>query len=121
MGSGTSDLQELRFDDLTAPLLTDIQRQILDYTESREVTSTSTRMLAEAVAEAGVDDFADDDGFVGSVAAYVGAIEADDGLTQLIRGSLRATRRAAAAQPAVADRTAQAAPRDRGDPDRAAA
>ena len=46
-------------------------------------------MVAEAVAEAGVDDFAADDGFWDRVAAYAGAIDGDDGLTQLIRGTLR--------------------------------
>ena len=89
MGSGTSDLQEFRFDDLTAPQLTDVQRQILDHTESRHVDLDIDRMVSEAVAEAGVDDFAATDGFWDRVAAYVGAVEADDGLTQLIRGTLR--------------------------------
>ena len=86
MGSGTA---ELRFDDLTAPQLTDVQRQILEHTESRHVDLDIERMVAEAIAEAGVDDFAAIDGFWDRVAAYVGAIEADDGLTQLIRGTLR--------------------------------
>ncbi len=86
MGSGAA---ELRFDDLTAPRLTDVQRQILDHTESRRVDLTIDRMVEEAVAAAGVDDFADTDGLWERVAAYVGAIEADDGLTQLIRGTLR--------------------------------
>jgi hypothetical protein len=89
MGSGTSELQEFRFDDLTAPQLTDVQRQILDHTESRQVDLDIDRMVSEAVDEAGVDDFAATDGFWDRVAAYVGAVEADDGLTQLIRGTLR--------------------------------
>ena len=80
---------ELRFDDLTAPRLTDVQRQILEHTESREVDLRIDRMVSEAVDQAGVDDFADTDGFWDRVGAYVGAIEADDGLTQLIRGTLR--------------------------------
>jgi hypothetical protein len=86
MGSGAA---ELRFDDLTAPQLTDVQRQILDHTESRQVDLNLDRMVEEAVAEAGVDDFADTDRVWERVTAYVGAIEADDGLTQLIRGTLR--------------------------------
>lgn len=86
MGSGTA---ELRFDDLTAPRLSDVQRQILEHTERRRVDLDIERMVEEAIAEAGVDDFADLDGFWERVKAYVGAIEADDGLTQLIRGTLR--------------------------------
>ncbi|MDT5017940.1 MAG: hypothetical protein QOD39_4100, partial [Mycobacterium sp.] len=89
MGSGASNLQELRFDDLTDPQLTDAQRQILDHTERRNVDLNIERITEEAIAEAGVDDFADADGFWERVAAYIGAIEADDGLTQLIRGTLR--------------------------------
>ena len=42
--------QTLNLDDLTAPVLTDVQRQILDYTESRQVTFDIDAMLAEAVA-----------------------------------------------------------------------
>src|SRR5882757_11410218 len=84
-----SDTAELRFDDLTAPQLTDVQRQILDHTERRHVDLDVERMADEAIAVAGVDDFADTDGLWERVAAYVGAIEADDGLTQLIRGTLR--------------------------------
>src|SRR6476659_2062889 len=86
MGSGTS---ELRFDDLTAPQLTDVQRQILEHTERRRVDLDLERMVEEAVAEAGVDDFADTDGFWERARVHVGAIEADDGLTQLLRGTLR--------------------------------
>jgi hypothetical protein len=86
MSSGTA---ELRFDDLTAPRLTDVQQQILDHTERRHVDLDVGRMAKEAIAVAGVDDFADTGGLWDRVAAYVGAIEADDGLTQLIRGTLR--------------------------------
>ena len=86
MGIGTAELQ---FDDLTEPRLTDVQRQILDHTERRRVDLDIERMVEEAVAEAGVDDFADTDGFWDRVSAYVGAIEADIRLTQLLRGTLR--------------------------------
>jgi hypothetical protein len=82
-------LQEFRFDDLTDPQLTDVQRQILDHTEGRVVDLGIETMIEEAVDEAGVDDFSDGDGFWDRARAYVGAIEADEGLTQLIRGSLR--------------------------------
>jgi hypothetical protein len=86
MGSATA---ALRFDDLTAPQLTKVQRQILDHTERRHVDLDLERMAEEATAAAGVDDFGDADGMWNRAAAYIGAIEADDGLTQLIRGTLR--------------------------------
>jgi hypothetical protein len=82
--------ETLNLDDLTNPVLTDTQRQILDYTESREVTFDIDEMLADAVQQAGVDDLADDDGFADRLAAHVAAIESDTGLRQLIRSSLRA-------------------------------
>jgi hypothetical protein len=85
-----SALDDIDFDDLTAPKLTDIQRQVLEYTEARHVEFDLDRMLAEAVEQAGVGDDLDDcDGFRDRLAAHVAAIEADDGLTQLTRGSLR--------------------------------
>jgi hypothetical protein len=77
------------FDDLAAPRLTDLQQQILDHTESRHIDLDIERMTSEAIAEARADDFADSDGFWDRVTAYVEAIEADDGLTQLTRGTLR--------------------------------
>ena len=80
----------LDLDDLTSPVLTDAQRQILDYTESREVTLDLDRMLDEAVEQAGADDIADTDGFADRLAAHVAAIESDTGLRQLSRSTLRA-------------------------------
>ncbi|BBZ72459.1 sulfotransferase family protein [Mycobacterium paraseoulense] len=86
MGSAVDDID---FDDLTAPKLTDIQRQILEFTEAKVVDFDIDRMLAEAVAEAGADDLDDVDGFGDRLAAHVAAIEADEGLRQLTRSSLR--------------------------------
>jgi hypothetical protein len=80
----------LEFDDLAAPRLTDIQRRILAYTESRHVDLDLDRILAEAVEQTGADDLDEADGVLERVKAYVDAIEADTGLTQLIRASLRA-------------------------------
>ncbi|BBX08482.1 sulfotransferase family protein [Mycolicibacterium aichiense] len=85
-----SALETLNLDDLTDPVLTDTQRQILDYTESQHVTFDIDEMLAQAVQQAGSDDLADDDGFADRLAAHVAAIESDTGLRQLIRSSLRA-------------------------------
>jgi hypothetical protein len=86
----TASTQTLNLDDLTAPVLTDVQRQILDYTESRDVVLDLDAMLAEAIAQAGADDLADDDGFADRLAAHVDAIESDTGLRQLSRSTLRA-------------------------------
>lgn len=85
-----SSTEILNLDDLTSPVLTDLQRQILDYTEAREVVFDVDRMLVEAVAQAGCDDLADDDGFVERLTAHVAAIESDTGMRQLTRRTLRA-------------------------------
>ncbi|MEZ0052149.1 hypothetical protein ABIA30_003161 [Mycobacterium sp. MAA66] len=79
----------IEFDDLTAPRLTEAQRQILEYTEAKHVDLGIETMLTEAVVQAGVDDLADTDGFGDRLAAHVAAIEADEGLTQLSRMTLR--------------------------------
>lgn len=84
-----SAVDEIDFGDLTAPKLTDVQRQILAFTESKLVDFDIDQMLAEAVEQAGIDDLDDVDGFGDRLAAHVGAIEADDGLRQLARSSLR--------------------------------
>jgi len=76
-------------DDLVRPRLTDVQQQILEYTESKHVELDIEAMLSEAIAQAGVDDLADTDGFGDRLAAHVAAIEADDGLRQLTRMTLR--------------------------------
>ena len=81
--------QQLDLSDLTAPVLTDVQRQILDYTESHPVDLDCDRMLAEAVEQAGSDDLADDGGLDERLRAYIAAIEGDTGLRQLTRRTLR--------------------------------
>jgi len=86
----TSTAQSVNLDDLTNPRLTDVQRQILDYTESKPVDLGIDSMIEDAVTLAGVDDLGDVDGLGDRLSAYVGAIESDDGLTNLIRGTLRA-------------------------------
>lgn len=84
--AGTIDL-----DDLTDPVLTDVQRQILEYTEAREVLFDTDRMLEKAVTQAGVADLEDADrSFIERLHAHVAAIEADTGLRQLARHTLRA-------------------------------
>lgn len=89
MGSAGREVADIDFDDLTSPQLTDVQRQILEFTEARKVEFDIDQMLAEAAEEAGVDDLDDTDGFGDRLAAHVAAIEADQGLTQLTRSSLR--------------------------------
>ena len=90
MGSSDHDVAAIDLDDLISPRLTDIQRQILEYTEARAVVLDIEEMLAEAVEQAAVGtDLTDTDGFGDRLAAHVDAIESDDGLTQLTRSSLR--------------------------------
>jgi hypothetical protein len=83
---------QINLDDLTAPVLTDIQRRVLDYTESREVVFDIDRMLGEATGLAGIDDpgmLDQADGFGARLQAHVAAIESDSGLRQLARNTLR--------------------------------
>lgn len=89
MSAAGSDVADLDFDDLTSPRLTDIQRQILEFTEARPVHFDIDRMLAEAVEQAGADDLDDTDGFGDRLRGHVAAIEADAGLRQLTRSTLR--------------------------------
>jgi hypothetical protein len=89
MGSAGPDIADIDFDDLTSPQLTDVQRQILEFTESKQVDFDIDRMLAEAVEQACVGDLDDTDGFGDRLRAHVAAIEADDGLRQLTRSTLR--------------------------------
>jgi hypothetical protein len=90
VGSAVDDID---FDDLTSPKLTDVQRQILDFTEAKHVDLDVDRMLAEAIEQAGqqagAGDLDDTDGFVDRLGSHVAAIEADEGLRQLSRASLR--------------------------------
>ncbi|MBV8863492.1 MAG: sulfotransferase [Mycobacterium sp.] len=90
MNPAGPDIADIDFDDLASPRLTDVQRQILAYTEARQVDFDIERMLAEAINQAAVgDDLNDTDGFSDRLTAHVAAIEADQGLTQLTRATLR--------------------------------
>lgn len=90
MGSAGPDIADIDFDDLTSPRLTDVQRQVLQFTEAKRVELDIDRMFAEAVEQAGVgDDLDDSDGFTGRLAVHVAAIEADDDLRELSRSTLR--------------------------------
>jgi sulfotransferase family protein len=89
MGSAGPDIADIDFDDLASPQLTDVQRQILEFTEAKQTDFDIDRMLAEAVEHAGADDLDDTDGISDRLAAHVAAIEADDALRQLSRSTLR--------------------------------
>ena len=85
-------LEDIDFDDLTSPRLTLVQRQILEFTEARHVDFDIEKMLAQAWDQTGLAGDAEldnTDGFLDRLTAHVDAIEADDGLRQLTRSSLR--------------------------------
>lgn len=88
-GLASTDSDVIDFDDLTSPQLTDVQRQILEYTESRHVDFDLDTMLGDAREQAGASDLDDTDGFADRLRAHVAAIENDDGLRQLSRSTLR--------------------------------
>ncbi|MCV7077070.1 sulfotransferase family protein [Mycobacterium szulgai] len=89
LGPHSQDIEDIDFDDLISPQLTDVQRQILKFTESRHVEFDIDRMLAEAIEQAGAADLNETDGVGDRLRAHVAAIEADEGLTQLTRSTLR--------------------------------
>jgi hypothetical protein len=62
---------------------------VLEYTESRPISLDIDQMIADAVEQAGSDDLGYTGDFAGRLSAYAGAVDADTGLTQLGRGSLR--------------------------------
>jgi hypothetical protein len=84
-----SSAQTIVIDDLVDPRLTETQRQVLEYTESRPISLDIDQMIADAVEQAGSDDLGYTGDFAGRLSAYAGAVDADTGLTQLGRGSLR--------------------------------
>lgn len=79
----------INLDDLTSPRLTDVQRQVLEFTESRPVSLDVDRMIGEAITQAGSDDIGYTQDFAERLDAYIAAIESDSGLTQLARNTLR--------------------------------
>lgn len=90
MGAAGPGVADIDFDDLTSPRLTDVQRQILEFTEANHVEFDIDQMLTEAIEQAGVGtDLDDTDGYADRLTAHVAAIEADAGLRQLTRASLR--------------------------------
>jgi len=84
---GATEIVDL--DDLTSPRLTESQRRVLEYTESRPVEFDIDRMLEEAIVTAGSDELGFTDDFAQRLDSHVAAIEADEGLTQLGRITLR--------------------------------
>jgi hypothetical protein len=84
-----SPAQIIAIDDLIDPRLTETQRQVLEYTESRLVSLDIDAMIADAVEQAGSDDLGYTGEFAGRLSAYVAAVESDTALTQLGRGTLR--------------------------------
>src|SRR5580693_4841093 len=90
MASAGPGIADIDFDDLTSPKLTEVQRQVLEFTEAKRVELDIARMLAEAIDQAGVgSDLDDADGFGDRLTAHIAAIEADDGLRELTRSTLR--------------------------------
>ncbi|OBK26239.1 sulfotransferase family protein [Mycobacterium asiaticum] len=89
MNAAGPTAEDIDFDDLASPQLTDVQRQILEFTEARQVEFDIDTMLSEAREQAGVTDLDDTDGYTDRLSAHVAAIENDDGLRQLSRSTLR--------------------------------
>jgi Sulfotransferase family len=82
----------LTIDDLAAPRLTELQRQLVDFAETQTVDWQIDKMLDEAVQAAGVRDSGGagiTPDFLDRVNAHIGAIQADEGSTVLSQLTLR--------------------------------
>ena len=75
-------------EDLTVPVLTSVQRDVLDQLEGISVDLESVGLIAEAIGKTGLSDFGPAD-FRPRLDAYAGAVDADDGNTNLNRLILR--------------------------------
>ena len=64
-----STAETIDLDDLTSPRLNEVQRQVLEYTESRPVTLDIDQMIDEAAAGAGSDDLGDTTDFAARLGA----------------------------------------------------
>lgn len=79
----------MRIEDLRDPVLSDEQRGIRDLLEQRPVALDPDELVARARRTTGLIDLDESDGFPDRLAAHVAAIEADRGLTNLGRLTLR--------------------------------
>lgn len=79
----------MRIEDLRAPVLTEEQRGVRDLMEQRPVPLDPDELVARARRTTGLEDLDDADGFLGRLAAHTAAIDADTGLTNLGRLTLR--------------------------------
>lgn len=75
-------------EDLTVPVLTSVQRDVLDQLVGISVDLKSVGLIAEAIGKTGLSDFGPAD-FRPRLDAYAGAVDADDGNTNLNRLILR--------------------------------
>jgi hypothetical protein len=77
-------VNEIRIDDLAAPVLNDVQRMAIEYGESRPTTLTVDAVCDAAVARTGLDDFGPDD-FCERLAVQLAEMDADDERTGIGR------------------------------------
>src|SRR5205085_8129356 len=74
----------IRIDDLAAPVLTDAQRSVLAYTDSLDIDLGADALHEAAADLAGSSDFGDPE-YRQRLGLYLGAVEADSGLSSLGR------------------------------------
>lgn len=79
----------VRIEDLTAPVLTADQQAIADALEARPVLLDPDHLVAKARTSTGLVDLGESDGILERLAAHIAAIDADTGLTNLGRLTLR--------------------------------
>ena len=109
---------EIRIDDLAAPVLTDLQQMGLDYGESKHTELTVDAVCAAAVARTGLDDFGPDD-FRDRLGLQLAEMDADAERTGLGRLLFFGDCVRYAANRLLHPRPARPPPRDPRHPDRA--
>src|SRR5690606_29427865 len=80
MATQSDASKPIKISDISAPVLTDLQKQLLEGAAQVQFSLTSDAILEAAKAEAGLDDFGDMD-FVERLAVMLLAIEEDKGLS----------------------------------------
>lgn len=79
--------EKVRIPDMRNPTLTDIQRQLLEYTQANPVTLSAEAAIAAAKAQTGLDFFGDQ-GFMPRIELIMAAAEADQNLSSAGRAGI---------------------------------
>jgi len=85
MGNAVTEI--VRITDMKAPILTDAQKQLLEYTSAHPVTLTADAVMQAAKAQTGLSDFGDMS-FLPRLELWMSAADADENLSSAGRASV---------------------------------